>query len=153
MPDWKAMKLEYITGGLSYRNLAKKYGIPYQAIAKHGKDDGWGAAKTKYNDELMTKTIEKIGDDASERLRKLLEAADKIVFKSIKMLDQEDLDAKDLRSISGALKDAKDIQMIRSDMDRREQEARINALNAKVTAVDDDGESGVVLLPEVVDDG
>ena len=43
--------------------------------------------------------------------------------------------------------------MIRSDMDRREQEARIAALNAKVTAVDDDGESGVVLLPEVVEDG
>ena len=153
MPDWTKIKTEYITGTESYRTLGKKYGIHYQKICEKGCKEKWPEERKQYRNDLVAKSIEKIKDESTERMKTLLAASDKVMGIAMEMLNSDGLAPKDLRAIAAVLMDVKELQMIRSDADRREQEARIAALNAKVTAVDDDGESGVVLLPEVVEDG
>lgn len=76
-----------------------------------------------------------------------------------KLLEAKSLvDRQGLKQIASALKDIKEVKMLRSELDRQEQEARIAALRQKsMTGDGDDDDTGVILLPprigEVVDDG
>jgi predicted xylose isomerase-like sugar epimerase len=64
-----------------------------------------------------------------------------------------DMDTQGMKHISGVLKDVKEIYMVKSDADMREQEARIKNLQkqAEKDEVKDTGYHGVVLLPVVAD--
>lgn len=58
---------------------------------------------------------------------------------------------RDLRSLTAALMDIKEIQMIKSALDIREQQARIKNLEkAASPEAEDTGETGVIILPEVL---
>ena len=62
------------------------------------------------------------------------------------------MDTSIMRDISVVLKNLKDIQMIKSEADMREQEARIEKLRADAQQRnndDDDDETGVILMPPV----
>ena len=63
------------------------------------------------------------------------------------------VDRQGLKQIAAALKDIKEVQMLKSELDRREQEARIRNLQrqAEKDDVKDTGYHGVVLLPVVAD--
>jgi uncharacterized protein YjcR len=63
------------------------------------------------------------------------------------------VDRQGLKHIAAALKDIKDVQMLKSELDRREQEARIKNLQRQAEKDDgkDTGYHGVVLLPVVAD--
>lgn len=126
MVDWQAMKTEYITTDTSYRKLSKKYGIGYQAICQRSQDEGWIAQREQYRNETTTKIIDAISDQEVDRATKLYNVADKLLDKVEIMVDKiNPADAKALRAITAALKDLKEIKGIKSNLDEREQEARI----------------------------
>lgn len=61
------------------------------------------------------------------------------------------VDRSGIKQIASALRDIKETQMIKSDLDMREQEARIAALERQAgIGDDDDDETGVIILPEVI---
>lgn len=76
-----------------------------------------------------------------------------------KLLETKSIvDRQGLKQIASALKDIKEVKMLRSELDKQEQEARIAALKQKsMTGDGDDDDTGVILLPprigEVVEDG
>lgn len=162
MADWQKIKTEYITTDTSYRKLAQKYGVHYNAIANRSKQEGWISQRNQHCDKTMTKTLDAISDKQVDRAANLISVADKLLAK-VNSLFEDDagvlIDTQSLKHISGVLKDIKDIQMIRSDADMREQEARIEKLRADAQQrnnEDDDDETGVILMPsvlEVKDDG
>ena len=59
------------------------------------------------------------------------------------------MDKQALRQITGALKDLKDVQMIRSDADMREQEARIRNLQRQA----DEAGGSKEPIRVIIDDG
>lgn len=63
------------------------------------------------------------------------------------------IDRLGLKQLASALKDIKEVQMLKSEMDRQEQEARIAKLRreAEKDEVKDEGYHGVVLLPVVAE--
>jgi hypothetical protein len=72
-----------------------------------------------------------------DRAANLISVADKLLakVKSLLETDAEVLsDTQSMKHISGVLKDIKDIQMIRSEADMREQEARIAKLRKEAEA-------------------
>ncbi len=83
------------------------------------------------------------------------ERADKptkeIIHETEKLIEMSSIvDRQGLKQIASALKDIKEVQMLKSELDRREQEARIANLQRQAAADnDDDDETGVVLLPPV----
>lgn len=131
MADWQKIKTEYITTDTSYRKLAQKYGVHYNAVANRAKQEGWISQRNQYCDKTVTKTVDAISNKQVDRAANLISVADQLLakVKSLLETDAEVLsDTQSMRHISGVLKDIKEIQMIRSDADMREQEARIKKL-------------------------
>ncbi|MBE6924417.1 MAG: hypothetical protein E7466_04165 [Ruminococcaceae bacterium] len=122
--DWQKIKTEYITTDTSYRKLAHKYGVDQATVARRAKKEGWRDSKQQHDSDVQAKIIKSLEAQQVNRASRLRNVADKLLGKVEGLLDEE-LDSQSMKHISGVLKDIKDIQMIRSDADMREQEARI----------------------------
>ena len=144
--DWNAIKTEYITTNTSYRKLAEKHGIHYKVISERGKAEEWVQLRKQYQDETLTKTVEAIAQQEIDRAARVRTVADKLLDKIEAMVDAAeptDMTAKAIRSLTAAVKDLREIQGIKSDLDAREQEARIAKLR-KEAEKDDDGGADVI---------
>lgn len=133
--DWLKLKTEYITTDTSYRKLAKKYGPSVTQICNRSKAEHWQEQKEQHLNGVFTKTISKEQSKAVDRYTRLTNVADKLLSKiemAVDALDEEAalklLSSTTLRSLSGALKDIKEIQSLKGDRDLKEQDARIRKL-------------------------
>ena len=146
--DWKKIKTEYITTNTSYRKLAQKYGVHYNAIANRAKQEDWISQRDQYCDRTVTKTVTAISDKQVDRAARLSGVAEKLLEKVEALLETDcdlPLDTQAMKQISGVLKDIKEIQMVRSDADLREQEARIAKLRREAERDEDDHNKTVVV--------
>lgn len=155
MADWQKIKTEYITNpDTSYRELSQKYGVHYTNIAKRAKKEDWQQLRKQQANATQTKMIQAVERRKVDRAAKLMDVSDLLLQKIEALVDELDvLDAspKDIRSLSAAIKDIKEIQMIRSDADMREQEARIEKLRRDADR--DDGSGTItVRLPGGLED-
>ena len=158
MADWKKIKTEYLTTDTSYRKLAQKYGVGASTLYARASKEKWVEAKEQHQSKTIAKTLNAIGSQQASRAARLQTVADKLLVKieaAVEDLNMAELfmDKQALRQITGALKDIKDIQMIKSDADLREQEARIANLRRQAEKGEEkeEGYHGVVLLPVVAD--
>lgn len=156
MADWQAIKTEYISGNTSYRKLAQKYGIDSAVIGRRAKSEEWVKLRQQHINETQTKTLNAISKKQAERTAKLIGVSDLLLNKVKSLLEADEkllVDTSIMKDVSVILKNLKDIQMIRSDADMREQEARIANLRkqAEKDEVKDSGHHGVVLLPVVAE--
>ena len=152
MADWQKIKTEYISENTSYRKLAEKHGISYQAICRRSKDEGWIEQREQHMNKSVTKALDKICDKKADRAARLNNVAELLLEKVERLLAIDDkiaLDTQGMKHISGVLKDIKEIQMIRSDADMREQEARIRKLQKE--AEGDEGSKEPVRV--IIEDG
>lgn len=185
MEDWLKIETEYITTDTSYRKLAEKYGVHYNAIASRAKHGNWVEKRNQYRIKTVTKTVKKISDKTATQAAKVGDLADKLLVKLEKAIDELDLqvtthklktergsteettefrvavpggtvDRAGLRQLTAALKELQTIKGEVTDLERREREARIDALRrSSMTADGDDDDTGIILLPprrEVDDD-
>ena len=142
MADWQAIKTEYITTDTSYRKLAQKYGVNYQAICHRSKDEGWIEQREQYKNSTITKTLEKISQQEANRAARIHSVADKLLNKIEAMVDSNrPLDTKGIRALTAAVKDLKEIQAVKSDLDKQEQEARIANLRKQADKDEDKAEA------------
>lgn len=131
MADWKAIKTEYITTDTSYRKLAQKYGVNPTNIAKRASKEKWTEERKKNANKALSKTLNAISSKQAERTAKLICVSDLLLDKVKELLETNAellVDTSIMRDVSVVLKNLKDIQMIRSEADMREQEARIEKL-------------------------
>lgn len=151
MADWQKIKTEYITTDTSYRKLGEKYGVTYSVIGERARTEGWVEQREQFRNKTLTKCVNAISNKQVDRTANLISVADQLLakVKSLLETDAEVLsDTQSMKHISGVLKDIKEIQMIRSDADMREQEARIE--NLRRQAQKDDAGADVTV---VIDDG
>lgn len=188
MADWQSIKTEYITTDTSYRKLAQKYGVSTTQICNVGRDEKWVELREQHLHKTVAKTIEKIGNKQVDKMARIDRLTDKLLAKLEKAVDELDfeiivikdktvtstgerteeskiaraggiVDRAGLKQLTAALKDIKEVKMLKSELDRQEQEARIEKLRADAqqrSNDDDDDETGVVLMPPVLgvkDDG
>lgn len=138
MADWQAIKTEYITTQTSYRKLAQKHGVSYQAICHRSKEEGWIALREQHTNNTITKTLEKISQQEANRAAKIHSVADKLLNKIEAMVDSErPLDTKGIRALTAAVKDLKEIQSVKSTLDEQEQKARIANLQKQANREND----------------
>ena len=125
MADWQAIKTEYITTQTSYRKLAQKHGVSTTQICNVGRDEKWVEQREQYLNNTTAKTLEKISQQEANRAAKIHSVADKLLNKIEALVDRPGMMPKDVRALVAAVKDLKEIQGVKSDMDKKEQEARI----------------------------
>lgn len=140
--DWKKLRAEYIAGGTSYRKLAEKYNVSFHTLRKQAAKEGWKELRDKTTAKTVTKIVEMESDKQAERMRRLLNVSDMLldaVEESVRAFTTGELSVEKgvLKSLSGAIKDIKDIQNIKSQLDIEEQKARIAILKKQAEADDD----------------
>ena len=187
MADWQAIKTEYITTDTSYRKLAQKYGVSYQAICHRSKEEGWITAREQHTNKTVSKAIDKISTKKADKMARIDDLADKLLEKLEQAITELDLqlykhtdktkiieynneerpdkptketiheeeklleaksivDRQGLKQIASALKDIKEVKMLRSELDKQEQEARIANLRKQADKTDDNKEPIQVII-------
>ena len=129
--DWKKIKAEYIAGGTSYRKLAAKYGVSFSTLRDTAIREKWTDLREQARNKSVTKLVESIGEQNGTYKVSINEVADKLLEKITDMLESVDnayLGSQGIKQLTSALKDIKDIKDLKSEIDLREQEARINKL-------------------------
>ena len=139
MADWTKIKTEYLTKNTSYRKLAQKYGVNATTIAKKASKEDWVSQRQQQASRTLSKTLTAVSNREVDRATRLQNVADKLLDKIEQAVDRYSMeeifvDRQSLKQITGALKDIKEIQMIRSEADLREQEARIAKLRREADA-------------------
>ena len=152
MADWQKIKTEYITTDTSYRKLAQKYGVSHVQIGNVGKQENWVELRRQHLDRTLTKTVNTISNKQVDRAAKLVSVADLLLDKVKSIVEDRPellMNTKSIKNLSGVLKDIKEVQMIRSDADMAELEARIDNLR-KQTEADNHNKEPIRVI---IDDG
>ena len=151
MADFKKIKAEYIKGGTSYRKLAKKYGVPLTTLERKAKNEKWTELRRQTERKAEAIIVENEANRQAERMNRLLAVSDKLLEAVEKAVDgfvSEDLvfDKSVLKSLSGAIRDIKEIQSIKSALDIEEQKARISKLQKEAEKEDESDKNIEVVL-------
>ena len=126
--DWNKLKAEYIAGGTSYRKLAEKYGVSFSTLKENARRGRWTELREQARHKADTTFANLMGEKQAKRSVDIDDVADKLLDKITSMLVQEGLTTQSVKHLTSALKDIKDIKGIKTDLDKKEQEARINKL-------------------------
>ena len=149
--DWNQIKADYIAGGTSYRKLAEKYKVPFSTLKEHARREQWTELREKARHKADTEYAKKIGKKQANKSVKINDVADKLLDKISDLLDDFDLDTQSIKHLTSSLKDIKDIKGLKSDIDLREQEARINKLRKDAEEEQKDTTVTVILGGETED--
>ena len=152
--NWTKLKDDYVNSDLSLRSLAKRNGIPYTTVQRRAALENWQAQRI--TGQTVSPDIRQALDDLSRRLLEAIAQAvqeldsREIVTKTkVKTEDGEvnterhdfepggNICCRDLKVLTAALKDIRDIQMVRCPLDVREQEAKIRNLERQFTQAGD----------------
>jgi hypothetical protein len=131
--DWLAIASEYIEGEDSLRALAKKHAIPWSTLRDRARREAWESfrrdARAEDADPLPGGGSA-AHDNGAERIFRV---TDKLVRRAEEILDGEDtVGARELGELMRAMKNAKEIRMLRSALDEREQQLHVRALEEKL---------------------
>jgi uncharacterized protein YjcR len=133
--DWKKIKAEYIAGGTSYRKLAEKYGVSPTTLTKVAGREGWVEARHQADIKKTLKIVDSVSTKEANKAVDIVCVADKLLAKITDVLDGV-TSTQDIRQLTSALKDLRDIKGVKSEADTREQEARIAKLQKEVQSDD-----------------
>ena len=136
--DWKKLKAEYIAGGISYRKLAEKYGVPRSNIERRAKAEKWSELRRQADVKAEARLIESVSKQNTKIDDKYFRLVDKVLDKTETVIDEMPMwEVGTIREMAMALKYLKECKGVKSEADLREQEARINKLRRE--AEKDDG--------------
>ena len=128
--DWSKIRAEYIEGGISYRKIAEKYNVPFGTLQRIAKKERWTDLRLQADDKAKTETVKNVGKSKGKHSTNVLKVADKLLDKISDMLENMTTvyDTQSIKHLTSALKDLKDIKGIKTNLDLKEQEARIAKL-------------------------
>lgn len=134
MDKWEQIKTEYITTEIGLRPLAKKHNVSFSTIAHRASREDWVTQKQQQKDSVATAVLDAHREIKVEEYKSLLRAAGVLSDKLCQIVESVDVETltvdgmRDLRSLTMAIKDLAEVQGLKSEADRREQEARIKNL-------------------------
>lgn len=144
--NWGKIKKDYIAGKGSYRDLAAKYGVPLKTLSTQGKKEGWPQLRKQASDKAATKTVEAVADANGRVQTRMQDAAEALIGKTIEGIQAvQPEDAKMLKAYSGVLRDLKEVLNLRTDLDMKEQEARIAKLRREAEREQEDRNREIVV--------
>ncbi len=76
--DWDTIRLEYVTGDVSQRELCDKHKVSQTALSRRALKEGWLKEREKYKRKLGTKIKEEIAKKQSKKLTQLIAATENL---------------------------------------------------------------------------
>lgn len=127
--DWNRIKTEYITTDISCRKLAEKYGVSESTLFKKCSKEQWEALRKQHGSAVEAKTLAADAKRKTDRVARLKTVADKLLNKIEQAVDDDaPMSAGAIKNLSEALKNIQQAQMLRTERDDKEQDARIAKL-------------------------
>lgn len=84
--DWNALQVEYVTGKISLKKLAEKYGISENTLENRSRKEKWSDQRRKYNGKVTAKAVARAGARETRRLRSLQSSASKMCSQIEKLM-------------------------------------------------------------------
>lgn len=152
--DWKKIKAEYIAGGISYRKLAEKHGVSFNTLKTIAIRENWTDLRQQADNTTTTRIVESVVEGNTEHIVSIYDVADKLLNKIESMIDKEGLSITNIKDLASAIKNLKEIKGIKSDIDIKEQNARIDKLRKEIEGdkPDETKPYGVVMMPPIMAD-
>lgn len=136
--DWAKIEAEYITTDTSYRKLADKYGLNQATVAQKAKADDWVSKRKQHASATQAEILGRDMECKVDRATKLCNAADVLLEKIVAGMNKGDSIAPTAaKNYSDAMKNIKEILMIKSAEDIEEQKERINKLRREAQKTDE----------------
>lgn len=133
--DWKKIKAEYIAGGTSYRKLVQKYGVSLTTLQRVAKKEDWQGLRQQAAIKTDTKIVESVSNMNAKIDDKYFNLVDKLLSKAEEVIEKTPVwQATSLKEMATALKYLKECKGVKSEIDLREQEARIAKLQKEAEA-------------------
>ena len=143
--DWTAIASEYIEGEGSLRALAERHAIPWSTLRDRARRESWETrrremraanAENSFRGERPAPHEKPFRDDTAapheKDAERIFRVTDKLIQRAEEILDSGgEVGARELGELMRAIKNAKEIKMLRSALDEREQQARVQALEEK----------------------
>ena len=143
--DWTAIASEYIEGEGSLRALAERHAIPWSTLRDRARRESWETrrrerraanAENSFRGERPAPHEKPFRDGSAASHEKdaerIFRVTDKLIQRAEEILDSGgEVGARELGELMRAIKNAKEIKMLRSALDEREQQARVQALEEK----------------------
>ncbi len=145
MVNWEEIKRAYLTENVSYRQLSERYHVGQRTIERRGAEEKWSAQREEKRREMQQQSWRE--ETTLRRAQRIQNVADQMLDKVAQALN-ETLSGTELRSLAGTLKSIKEIQMIQSPLDEKEQRIKIAALE-KQAEKEEGGGITVVLEGEL----
>lgn len=179
MPDWLAIKTEYVNTDTSYRKLSRKYGIEINTLTRRAISEKWVEAKKNQRSRIETAINQKMADavvqekmdgfkellacadDLTEKIRQAITQVDRYMAKrthKTRTIEYKNSTAqnKPTKEIIDEKEELAEIVGIINPLAVRQLAAAIKDLKDvySVSPIDaDNAETGVVEITEVKDDG
>ena len=149
MADWQKIKTEYITTDTSYRKLADKYGIDQATVSRKAKKEDWVSMRQRHISETQAKILDADTEEKVDRATRLKTVADKLLDKVEQWVEMgEPISANSIKNLSDAIKNIKEVQMIRTEEEIEEQKARIAKLRKEAEKEDHNDNTIVIQFAE-----
>lgn len=147
--DWKAIKAEYIAGGVSYRELAEKHGVSQSNLRKVAAKEHWTELRNSVDTKKEQLLVDKLGNKSAKIDEKYFNLVDKLLNKAEEVIDNTPIwQASSLKEMATALKYLKDCKGVKSDLDLKEQKARIAKLEKEAKEDTEDNSKTITVKIE-----
>ena len=104
MTDWNEIRVRYIAGNMSLKQLAEQSGVSYSRITKHASAEKWAAQRKAFGKKAADKAIQRAGARAQANLEKAILVTEGLLDVSVKALEDRDQFRRHLvvRKVNGA---------------------------------------------------
>lgn len=127
--DWSKIKAEYISGGTSYRKLAKKYDVSFNTLKDIAIREHWAELKEQAHNDAATRMVSVVSKENSKIDDKYYRLVDMLLDKTEEVIVNTPIwQVTTLKEMATAMKYIKECKGIKSDIDLKEQNARIDKL-------------------------
>ena len=114
--DWAALKLQYVHGAETLREIADKHNIKAAGVMRRAAKEGWDAARKQESAKVSTVAHAALGDERATRLAKFNEQDAKIAealkAKAVRLLNGPDLDDRVLANLTRIFDGAQKIGLL-----------------------------------------
>ena len=87
MPDWNAIKAQYISGSTSMRKLAVEHGVPFATLRDRAIREEWTKGRNTVRNRIVEETAQKTASTAANNAARAERIREKLLIKLEKEID------------------------------------------------------------------
>ena len=101
---WSKIRAEWLKGGITHAELAKKYGVSVKTIQNRAYKEGWKNEKGKIKEKVEEQTRDRVVRARVNHLEKLIQANELLLDSMVKLAEQVNENPKLLTDKTGSIR-------------------------------------------------